>query len=406
MALAPAWAQAGARHHASERTLTIGTLYASSGTYAVSSLAELAGLKFWAARIDAHGGVYVHALRGKARIRIAALNDQSSTSLATTLYTDLMTEQHVNLLVADFGSVLTSVGLPIAQEHHMVLWDPTGTSSLFFDHQNPDVVLLSGETASVEPDPLAAYIEARHLSRVAIVFDENDFAEAQAVALKARLAHSGSRVVAYLPVPTTTDTYTVLAQSLSAKRPQAVVELGYDQNDLAFLQALAQGGHRFPLVFTVFSGEEFALFRKDLGTPGLANTYTYATPPLLAYRKVNLGLSQQAFVALWSRTHDLTAPDYLNVAGYNAGLILQAVLGHSPSLAQAALRRTAQMLSGRLETLDGTFRITPSGAQVGDALGVSQFQVHRGRLTPVVVFPYTRATGVATAVPGPGVSRP
>ncbi|EQD25876.1 hypothetical protein B1A_22115, partial [mine drainage metagenome] len=63
---------------------------------------EYAGLKFWASKVNSQGGVYVTALRKKVPIKIVSYNDQSSATTATSLYTQLIKVNHVNILVAVF----------------------------------------------------------------------------------------------------------------------------------------------------------------------------------------------------------------------------------------------------------------------------------------------------------------
>ena len=82
----------------------------------------------------------------------------------------------------------------------------------------------------------------------------------------------------------------------------------------------------------------------------------------------------------------------------------RATLARTPNLARAVLRRTASLLSKKLRMVHGTFVIPPSRAQAGGRLGVTQFQVRKGSLTPAVVYPTALATGKASPAPGPGIS--
>ena len=51
---------------------------------------------------------------------------------AATLTNQLITQDKVDLLMSDSGSVLTAVSVPIAREHKMLLLDTTGTGAPFF----------------------------------------------------------------------------------------------------------------------------------------------------------------------------------------------------------------------------------------------------------------------------------
>jgi branched-chain amino acid transport system substrate-binding protein len=374
--------------------ITIGTLYAGSGNFATSSQSQYAGLQAWAQQVNASGGAEVAAYHKKIPVKIVAYNDQSSTTTAATLYDQLITQNHVNLLVADFGSVLTSVAVPIAQEHHMVLFDVTGTGASFFTPGNPYLVLTSLPTSAVWPDTFAKYLLDRHIARIAVLYDSNDFTESQATTLRSQLAKGGVTPVYYNAVPTETTSYGTLLHTIAAKSPDAVIEFGYSTNDIPFLQAVPANGLHFKMVFTVFPGQLFSLILKNVGPAALAYTYTYPTPPLVKYNAVTYGPGIDAFTRQFQAATG-SAPNFLNVAGYNAGLIIQDTLAHAKSLDQLALRQAAGSLSGGLTTLDGPFAIDSTGAQTGEPLPVAQLIPSGSTPKIVVVYPPSVATGSA-----------
>src|ERR1700712_2251939 len=123
--------------------IKIGTLYAASGTFASTSTTTLRGLQLWAEIVNADGGVYVKAFDKKLPVQLIAYDDQSNTGTAATLYNRLITQDHVDMLVADMGSVMTSVGVPIAREHKQLFFNQTGTGANLFADDNPYMVLTS-----------------------------------------------------------------------------------------------------------------------------------------------------------------------------------------------------------------------------------------------------------------------
>ncbi len=374
--------------------ITIGTLYAGSGSFATSSESQYAGLQAWARQVDASGGVNVAAYHEKIPVKIVAYNDQSSPTTAATLYNQLITQNHVNLLVADFGSVLTSVAVPIAQEHHMVLFDVTGTGASFFTSGNPYLVLTSLPTSAVWPDTLAQFLLAKHIARIAVLYDSNDFTESQATTLQSQLTKGGVTPVYYNAIPTETTSYGTLLHAIAAKSPDAVIEFGYNTNDIPFLQAVPANGLHFKMVFTVFPGQLYSLILKNVGPAALAYTYTYPTPPLVKYNAVTYGPGIDAFTRQFQAATG-SPPNFLNVAGYNAGLIIQDTLAHAKSLDQLALRQAAGSLSGTLTTLDGPFAVNSEGAQTGEPLPVAQLIPSGSTPKIVVVYPPSVATGSA-----------
>ena len=128
--------------------IKLGTLYASSGRFASISMPVHYGLKLWIDQKNADGGVYVKEFNKKIPLKLTAYDDQSNTATAATLYNQLITQDKVDILIADSGSVLTSVAVPIARDHKMFLIDQTGTGANFFTPDNPYIALMADPVSS------------------------------------------------------------------------------------------------------------------------------------------------------------------------------------------------------------------------------------------------------------------
>ena len=373
--------------------ISIGTLYASTGPFAVASQGQYEGLKFWADTVNKQGGVMVKAYGKKIPVKIVAYDDQSSTSTATTLYNQLITQDKVDILVSDFGSVLTSVAVPLAAEHHMLLIDPTGSGANFFTQKTDYLADVSIPSSTVWPVPLANFLLQQKIKRVAIVYDANDFDASQAETMKSELAKGGVTPVFYHSVPTTESNYNVLLHTAKAANPQALLEFGYAPNDIAFLRALSQSGLHFDMTFTIFPGQLLQLLTKNAGVDALAYTYTYPTPPLVKYDKVTYGMNtaqfQQAFQSAQHKD-----PTFLDSAGYNTGIVMEKMLGDAPKFAQTDFHQALMDMSGKTTTLLGPFQINANGAQLGQPFPVAQMVPDGNKgLKFVVVYPQSHATG-------------
>ncbi|HKW53923.1 MAG TPA: ABC transporter substrate-binding protein, partial [Stellaceae bacterium] len=231
--------------------IKLGTLYASSGRYASISMPVHDGLKLWLEQKNAEGGVFVKPFNKKIPVKLVAYDDQSNTGTAATLYNQLITQDKVDILIADSGSVLTSVAVPIARDNKMLLIDQTGTGASFFTPDNPYIVLMSDPVSSIWPKPLADFITQDGpklgIKKVAMIYATNDFTGTQANAVRKFIkeANSGVELVYDNGVPTETSNYTVLLNNIRAKNPDAVIHLGYAPNDIAFLRNLQDNGLKF-----------------------------------------------------------------------------------------------------------------------------------------------------------------
>ncbi|HML07376.1 MAG TPA: amino acid ABC transporter substrate-binding protein [Xanthobacteraceae bacterium] len=381
--------------------IKLGTLYASSGRYASISLPVHDGLKLWIEQRNADGGVFVKAFNRKIPLKLIAYDDQSNTATAATLYNQLITQDKVDILIADSGSVLTSVAVPIARDHKMLLIDQTGTGAAFFTADNPYIVLMADPVSSIWPKPLADFLThdgpGLGIKRVAMLYATNDFTGTQANAVRKFIkdSNSGVDLVFDEGVPTDTSNYTVLLNNIRAANPDAVVHLGYAPNDIAFLRNVQDSGIKFKFLFCIYPGLETELLEKNVGNKGLNYVFTYVPSSEIAY-ETNFGMSLKDYNAEWHKRYANSQVEFgfNSVAGYTTGLVLEKALAATESLDQLELRKAIFSLSGNLKTLDGTFELDANGAQVGEITPLGQLIVdEHDHLKFVTVWPHAVANG-------------
>jgi branched-chain amino acid transport system substrate-binding protein len=381
--------------------IKIGTLYASSGRYASISMPVHSALKLWVDQKNGDGGVYVKAFDKKIPIKLVAYDDQSNTATASTLYNQLITQDKVDLLVADSGSVLTAPAVAIARDHKMFLFDQTGTGASFFSKDNPYIALMADPVSTIWPKPVADFLThdgpALGIKKIAILYSTNEFTGTQANAVRKFIKESGApvEIVYDQGVPTETTNYTVIINNIRAKQPDAVIHLGYAPNDIAFLRNVNEVGVKFKWLFCIYPGLETELLEKNVGVKGLQHVFTYVPPSELDY-PVNFGMKMPEFRALWNKTF----PDgkvefgFNAVAGYTTALVIEKTLSVATSLDQMELRRAVFSLSGELKTLDGTFALDETGGQIGELTPLGQLELNdHGHLKFVAVYPHDVATG-------------
>lgn len=381
--------------------IKIGTLYASSGNFAAISMPVHYGLKLWVDQMNAEGGVYVKPYNKKIPIKLIAYDDQSNTATAATLYNQLITQDKVDILVADSGSVLTSVAVPIARDHKMLLIDQTGTGAAFFSKDNPYIVLMSDPVSSIWPKYIADFLTTDGvklgIKRIALLYSTNDFTGTQANAVRGfiKAANAPVEIVYDQGVPTNTTSYTVIINNISAANPDAVIALGYPNNDISYLRNLQDSGVKYKWQFAIYPGLETEHLEKTVGAKGLEYVYTYTPSSVLEY-KAEFGMSLPQFRAAWNKKYGegKVSFGFNSVAGYTTGLVLQKALAGTESMDQLALRKAIFALSGKLKTIDGSFELDETGAQIGEITPLGQIVPDgKGGLKFVVVYPHDVATG-------------
>jgi branched-chain amino acid transport system substrate-binding protein len=381
--------------------IKIGTLYASSGRYASISMPVYNGLKLWVEQKNADGGVYVKAFDKKLPLKLVSYDDQSNTATASTLYNQLITQDKVDLLVADSGSVLTAPAVAIARDHKMFLFDQTGTGASFFSKDNPYIALMADPVSTVWPKPVADFIThdgpGLGIKKIALLYATNEFTGTQANAFRKFVKDSGVpiEIVYDQGVPTETTNYTVIINNIANTNPDAVIHFGYAPNDIAFLRNVQDVGANFKMLFAIYAGLETELLEKNIGAKGLENIWTYVPPSELDY-PVNFGMTMKDYRAAWNKKF----PDgklefgFNAVAGYTTALVIEKALSVATSLDQLELRRAVFSLSNELKTLDGTFALDEMGGQIGELTPLGQLKVdEHGHIKFVSIYPHETATG-------------
>ena len=380
--------------------IKIGTLYASSGRFASISMPVHSALKLWADQKNAEGGVYVKAFDKKLPIKLVAYDDQSNTATASTLYNQLVTQDKVDLLVADSGSVLTAPAVAIARDHKMFLFDQTGTGASFFSKDNPFIALMADPVSTIWPKPVADFIThdgpALGIKKVAILYSTNEFTGTQANAFRKFVKESGTpiEIVYDQGIPTETTNYTVIINNINSTNPDAVIHLGYAPNDIAFLRNLQDVGIKFKMLFCIYPGIETELLEKNVGEKGLEHVFTYVPSSALDY-PVNFGMTMKQYRAAWDKKYSDGKVEFgFNaVAGYTTGLVIEKALSVATSLDQMELRRAVFSLSGELKTLDGTFALDETGGQIGELTPLGQLVVDNEHVKFISIYPHETATG-------------
>ena len=381
--------------------IKIGTLYASSGRYASISMPVHYGLKLWVEQKNAEGGVFVKAFDKKIPIKLVAYDDQSNTATAATLYNQLITQDKVDLLVADSGSVLTAPAVAIARDHKMFLFDQTGTGASFFSKDNPYIALMADPVSTVWPKPVADFVShdgpGLGIKKIAILYATNEFTGTQANAFRKFVKESGApiEIVYDQGVPTETTNYTVIINNIANTNPDAVIHFGYAPNDIAFLRNVQDVGVNFKMLFSIYAGLETELLEKNVGEKGLEHVFTYVPPQELKY-PVNFGMNMDEYKAAWDKkyTDGKVEFGFNSVAGYTTALVIEKTLSVATSLDQLELRKAVFSLSNQLKTLDGTFALDEMGGQIGELTPLGQLELgDHGHIKFISIYPHETATG-------------
>jgi branched-chain amino acid transport system substrate-binding protein len=121
--------------------IKIGFTLSLTGDYAYGGVPMLEGYETWAKIVNDSGGIGGHP------VQLVYYDDESSTTLAPSLYTKLITVDHVSFLFGPFSSPITATVATVAAQNGVPILDALGWSASIFTTGNQYVFLASNVAA-------------------------------------------------------------------------------------------------------------------------------------------------------------------------------------------------------------------------------------------------------------------
>ena len=204
--------------------ITVGISLSKTGQFSADGLASLRGYQLWAADVNSHGG-----LLGRP-VKLVVLNDNSDPGTVKANYTKLITQDHVDLTLGPFSSLLTVPAATVASHYGYAMTAGSATAPTVYarepaqpvQHQRPGATAdgavrqLGGVAAPGQRPKSAAY------AMVADPFADPPVQQAQSILEKAGIATAYSNASA--PYQKTTPAALAAdADKVAAAHPQIVL---------------------------------------------------------------------------------------------------------------------------------------------------------------------------------------
>lgn len=110
----------------SAKPITVGISLPLTGSFGADGQATRNGYELWASDVNTNGG-----LLGRP-VRLKIMDDKSNEKLVTSQYTQLITQDHVDLTLAPFSTLLTNDALPPTAKYGYALPAGSATGNLVF----------------------------------------------------------------------------------------------------------------------------------------------------------------------------------------------------------------------------------------------------------------------------------
>jgi branched-chain amino acid transport system substrate-binding protein len=204
--------------------IKVGISLSLTGDFAADGQASLRGYRLWAADVNSHGG-----LLGRP-VRLVVINDNSDPGIVAKNYTTLITEDHVDLTLGPFSSLLTVPAAKVANQHHYAMTAGSATAPTVYQASLPNLFSTSAPVAQ-QMVPFAKWVASlppgQRPKTAAYAMVDDPFADPPVQTAQGILEKAGVTTVysnAGAPyVKTTTAALAADADKVAAANPQVVL---------------------------------------------------------------------------------------------------------------------------------------------------------------------------------------
>jgi ABC-type branched-subunit amino acid transport system substrate-binding protein len=325
------------------KKLVIGFTTSQTGSLNKESKEQIQGLQFWLDHAKKAGGL---KLKNGAVLapEIKYYDDESKADRVQALYTKLITDDNVDVLISPYGSSLTQTAAVVAEQYGKVMVTTGAASDTTMEQGYKNIFQLYTPasrylTGSVD---LLAKLDAS-LRKVAIVHEKERFSTDAAEAAREYAKGKGFDVVMMEGYDTGTVDFGPFINKITASRPDAIIGGGHFQDGTTFAKQLAEKKVPVKYVALLVAPPELAFAEIGdaaqfvIGPSQWEPTARY-TPDSAAAAKVPwYGISVAEYTAGYTAKYGYE-PGYHSAGGYNAGLMFQKALSELDAVEGDKLR--------------------------------------------------------------------
>lgn len=344
---------------AQPKPIVIGGTLGLTGSFAEPSTNYKLVYDRWLKEVNAKGG-----LLGRP-VKMIIYNDESTPTVAQSLYNRLLDHDQVDLVLAPFSTFVGGAIVPIVLSHQKLLFNGGFVGINIFRHAKGSII---GSYTYQEPDYTRGLFDlikglpkSKRPKRVAIFTAQNPFPlvvrdGVGGVGGAVNFAKAvGATVVVNEQYPPHTTDFTALVQKAKAAHADMLLELGLPNDSFQVVRTVKQQGYK-PAVFCTCGSQITTLAAwPKLGSAADGVFGTTASWPTQGFK----GLDELA--KAFKARGENTLPTYA-IVGYAILQVLQQAVEGAHTLDQNKLK--AYIYSHEFKTAAGNFRYQKDGTPV------------------------------------------
>ena len=218
-----------------------------TGPVADVSKSGYQGYELWASQVNAAGG-----LLGR-QVKLDMLDDGFDPNQTAADYTRLISQDHVNLLLGTFSSLLNAPASAVAARQGMLYVEPSGGAATLFTRGFTDLFFAQPGTTTSLPDQFVAWIASLPASErpaTAAYVTQDDPSASPAVAVfKTRLQALGVKTVYYQVYDPSTTNFDSIAAAIAHAQPQMIIQGAVADDGAQFVRSLQKLSYNPKILF-------------------------------------------------------------------------------------------------------------------------------------------------------------
>jgi branched-chain amino acid transport system substrate-binding protein len=376
----------GSTPGSSSGPITIGMSLPLTGPVADVSKSGYQGYQLWASQLNAAGG-----LLGR-QVKLNVLDDGFDPNQTATDYTRLISQNHVDLLLGTFSSLLNAPASAIAARQRMLYVEPSGGTASLFTRGFTNLFFAQPGTTTSLPDRFVEWITSLPAGKrptTAAYITQDDPSASPAIAVfKTRLQALGIKTVYSQVYDPSTSNFDTIASAVARAQPQLVIQGSVADDGAQFVRSLEKIKFSPKMLFQTNSPSE-QTYPSAIGPRSTQGVFT-----ALAWSAKAPYPGNAAFVAAYTKKFG-SAPTEDAANSYTAGQVLAAAVKAVGRIDQTAL--ATWLHSHTVNTIVGPLKWNSAGDPEGSLL-LAQWQ--NGQLQ--IVAPKSAATTTSVVNPKPG----
>jgi branched-chain amino acid transport system substrate-binding protein len=369
------------------KPVTIGASLPLSGDFSQPGGAAKQGYEIWQDMVNSKGG-----LLGR-KVQMKIVDDASSQKTVVTDYNRLIAQDHVDLLLGTFSSLLNLPASAVAEKNRMVYVEPAGGAPEMFSRGFKYLFFAQPATAIHQADLFSKWVLSlppdKRPKTAAYISQDDPFAKPVVQAVQKQLSAGGVKTVYGMKLyPANQTSFDAIVGGVKASNADMLVQGAVFDDAIGTVRQMKQVNYNPKILFQTSAPSEGDQFAKGVGAGNTEGIFYAVSWSPKADTPQN-----QAFVSEYKRRFGGTPPEDAADA-FGTAQVLQAAVEGTKSFDQDKIRDWLH--SHTVNTVEGPLRWDQTGAPQGQFL-VAQWQ---GPGTEIVQ-PTSLATSKTIVFPKP-----